>query len=520
VDASATVVCGRSRKDFSFESARRLITITLNLHTPENPLMKRRAAAVLATAVLGLAAPSLVLACPGMYACIPNMCTEMERAKVRNHTGPGTANAGLAANSFNMTLMAQVPLTQMGGTSTTDGSSLHAWVDPLTRREYAVMGRTNGTAVIDVTNPTQPLYVANIPSAGSNTLWREPKVYGNHAYIGVDGGTHRLQYVDLTQVRNYSGTTMNLTNYGTYAGANVTKVHTVGLNKDSGYLYLSGTNLNSGAPHIVDIRNPGAPVPAGNVPGGTGFDGYSHEAQIVNYIGPDLAHRGKEIMISSNGKQFGTDTLSVVDVTNKTAVTRIASKTYAQAGYIHQGWFTEDQRYFFQNDELDEPNVGRTRTHLWDMQDLDNPVYRGYYQHATSSVDHNLYVKGNFLYEANYTVGVRVFKIGNLESTNPNDWITEVAAYDTYAPSDSATFNGAWNVYPYLPSGNILVSDIDGGLFVLRASLPSEGGLGDQAVKPTRFGNNGTMGALVPEPGSASFLVVAAAGLALRRRRD
>ena len=485
--------------------------------------MNHRAAAVAATAVLGLAAPSLVLACPGMYACVPNMCTEMERAKVRNQTGPGTGNAGLASSSYNMTLMSQVPIIAMGGTSTTDGSSLHAWVDPLTNREYAVMGRSNGTAVIDVTNPTQPKYVANIPSAGSNTLWREPKVYGNHAYIGVDGGTHRLQYVDLTQVRNYAGTTLNLTNYGTYTIAGggttpqITKVHTVGLNAQSGYLYLSGTNFNSGAPHIVDIRNPGNPVPAGNVPGGTGFDGYSHEAQIVMYNGPDAAHRGKEIMVSSNGKQGGVDTLSVVDVSNKSAVTRLSSKTYAQAGYIHQGWFTEDQRYFFQNDELDEPGVGRTRTHLWDMQDLDNPVYRGFYQHATSSVDHNLYVKGNFLYEANYTTGVRVFKIGNLASTNSSEWLTEVAGYDTYAPSDGASFNGAWNVYPYLPSGNILVSDIDGGLFVLRASLPQEGGFGDQVSAPSRFRNN--MGALVPEPGSASLLIAAAAGLALRRRR-
>ncbi len=476
--------------------------------------MNHRAAAVVATAVLGLTAPSVARACPGMYACVPSMCTEMDRAKVRNQTGPGTANAGLTSAAYNMTLMAQVPLTQMGGTATSDGSSLHAWVDPITRREYAVMGRTNGTAVIDVTNPTQPLYVANIPSAGSNTQWREPKVYGNHAYIGVDGGTHRLQYVDLTQVRNYSGTTMTLSNYGTYTGANVTKVHTIGLNAQSGYLYLSGTNLNSGAPHIVDIRNPGAPVPAGNVPGGTGFDGYSHENQVVIYNGPDAQYRGREIMMSSNGSR----SLSVVDVTNKSAPTRIATKTYSGARYIHQGWFTEDQRYFFQNDELDEPGVGQTRTHLWDMQDLDNPVYRGFYRHATSSIDHNLYVKGNFLYEANYTTGVRVFKTGDLASSDSTQWLTEVAGYDTYAPTDGATFNGAWNVYPYLPSGNILVSDIDGGLFVLRPSLPQEGGLGDQIGKPIRFGGN--MGALVPEPGSASLLVAAAAGLALRRRRD
>ena len=267
----------------------------------------------------------------------------------------------------------------------------------------------------------------------------------------------------------------------------------------------------------MDVRNPNAPVSAGNVPGSTtaGWDGYSHETQVVIYNGPDAAHRGKEIMVSSNGKQGGVDTLSVVNVTNKGAPARLSSKTYAGAGYIHQGWFTEDHRYFFQNDELESSNL--TRTHLWDLQDLDNPVYRGYYQNpSTTAIAHNLYVKGNFVYEANYTTGVRVLKIGNLDSTNPNDWLTEVASYDTYAPSDADTFNGAWNIYPYLPSGNIIVSDIDGGLFVLSASLPVEGPPIGDSIKPPRFGDNVIQ--LVPEPGSLGALAIAGAALALRRR--
>jgi hypothetical protein len=110
---------------------------------------------------------------------------------------------------------------------------------------------------------------------------------------------------------------------------------------------------------------------------------------------------------------------------------------------------------------------------------------------------------------------VRVLKLGNLESTNPADWLIEVASYDTYAPSDADTFNGAWNIYPYLPSGNILVSDIDGGLFVLRANLPSEGPPIGDFIKPPRLGDPTPF---VPEPGAIGLFAVAGAGMLVRRR--
>src|SRR5688500_14069891 len=229
-----TVWALADRKIFAFESA--CESTTISRYTPRSKALmhhcaaRARTAAALSLTAIALSAPAAA-ACPGMYACVPTMCTDMIRDAARNQTGAGTAVGVQAFNSRNVTLLSQLPLLQMGGLATTDGSSLHAWVDPLTRREYAVMGRSNGTAVIDVTNPVAPVYVANIPPVplSSNTVWREPKVYKNHAYIGVDGTNHRMQIVDLTQVRNYSGTPMTL-GFGTYTGANVTKVHTVGLN--------------------------------------------------------------------------------------------------------------------------------------------------------------------------------------------------------------------------------------------------------------------------------------------------
>src|SRR3954471_4432038 len=136
--------------------------------------------------------------------------------------------------SRNMQLMSNVPLAQMGGGV---GSSLYGWVDPLTNHEYAIMGRSNGTAFIDITNPTSPRYVANLPLAPGSvaTDWREPKVMGNYAYIGVDRTSAPMQVLDLTKLRQYDGTTMTLSPNSTFT--DVTKIHTIAVNKDSGYLY-------------------------------------------------------------------------------------------------------------------------------------------------------------------------------------------------------------------------------------------------------------------------------------------
>lgn len=484
--------------------------------------MKRRISAAAWIASGSLA--GTVFACPAVVPCVPSACFTMHvPTPTRAQSGGGGTTQSLPA-SLNVTLLAQIPLSQMGGGA---GSSRYGWVDPQTNREYALMGRSNGLAVIDITAPTQPKYVGNVPkqAGSSDTSWREPKVYGNYAYIGVDGTSHRLQVVDLTQVRSYAGTTLTL-NAGSYTGTgtgslSITRVHTAAINPQSGFLYLAGTRseTSSGSTnpavglHMVDVRNPASPTFAGFYTG----DDYTHETQVVTYHGPDTQYAGREIAFNSNGKQGSrTDTVSIVDVTNKSSPAPISSKTYTNARYIHQGWLTEDHKYFFQNDELDEPGVApHTRTHLWDVRDLDNLVYKGFWDNTTVAIDHNLYVKNGFVYETNYTTGLRILKIGNLESSTPSDWLTEVAYYDTYDPNDGATFAGAWNNYPFFPSGNVAVSDINGGLFVLRPNLPGPP-VGNWISKDP-FG--GTLIARVPEPGSIALLAGSLLALRARRRR-
>jgi choice-of-anchor B domain-containing protein len=479
--------------------------------------MSHASRAVIACAVFGIAKPAM--ACSEFAGAILSGCCSMAMTHFPKAAGPGGGGSLFTGPenypSKNVSLLSNLPLAQIGGGK---GSSLYGWVDPLTRREYAIMGRSNGTAFIDVTNPTQPRYVANLPMATGSvaTDWREPKVYGNHVYVGVDRTDHPIQVVDLTKLRNYSGTPLTLAADSNFRGNGTSttwlkQAHTLAINHDSGFLYAAGSNKYSGGLMAIDVRNPLSPVEVGGFSG----DGYTHETQVVIYNGPDAQYRGREIAFNSNAKSGAViDTFSIVDVTNKTSMTRLASKTYPGARWIHQGWLTEDHRYFFQNDEFDETGGvtgGKTRTHLWDVQDLDNPSYKGFWDNTTTSVDHNLYVKDGYVYQTNYTTGLRILKIGNLDSSDSSEWLTEVAFFDTYPANDAATFNGAWNNYPFLPSGNVLVSDIEGGLFVLRPEL---GGfsmhkkLGDDVLFQS-----------VPEPGSVGLMATGFVTLVLRRRR-
>lgn len=145
----------------------------------------------------------------------------------------------------------------------------------------------------------------------------------------------------------------------------------------------------------------------------------------------------------------------------------LSSTNYDKVAYTHQGWLTEDHNLFLFGDESDElyKNVN-TRTMIMNVKDLETPIVVGAYSGTTTAIDHNLYILGNHVYEANYANGLQVFEMG--ESIEQSADLTQVAQFDSYPEGQSATFNGAWSVYPYFPSGNIIISDINRGLFVVR----------------------------------------------------
>ena len=363
---------------------------------------------------------------------------------------------GLAAGLYpcdNIDLYATMGANQVGGG---DMNDIWGWTDPLDGKEYVLLGRTNGSAFIDISNPTTPVYLGNLNTNTVSSLWRDIKVYGNYAFIVSEAGGHGMQVFDLTKLRNVTNPPVNFSADAVYTGFG--NAHNIVINEATARAYGVGTNTASGGLHIVDISNPLNPTILGTF----SQDGYTHDAQVVTYIGPDAQYQGKEIAFACN-----ENTITIVDVDDPTDATLISTEGYSGSAYTHQGWLTEDHKYFVVGDELDEQQSGvNTRTYFFNVEDLNNPVLAGTYTATTSAIDHNLYIKDGIAYQSNYRAGLRLLDVSNAPNAE------EVGFFDLYPSSDAASFNGTWSNYPYFASGVVAVSHIEEGLFLLMPDLP------------------------------------------------
>lgn len=351
-------------------------------------------------------------------------------------------------------LMDMATLSELGGGN--NGNDCWGWVDPGTGREFVLYGRSTGTAIVEITDPTNMVYLANVATATVPSLWRDIKVFGHHAYIVSEASGHGLQVVDLNEVLELTpGLVANLdpvTTYGSFG-----KAHNVIINEESGFAYVVGSNTFGGGLHIVSLADPAAPVLAG------AYDGaYSHDAHPIVYNGPDSDYIGHELVFCFNGYSG----MAIVDATDKADVGLVSTLTYAELGYTHQGWVNEDHTLCFVNDELDEQNFGNnTRTYIIDITDINAPAVIGFYTAPVPAIDHNHYVVGDRLFQANYLSGMRVLDVSDAANGN----LELVAYYDTNPESDESDFGGAWSVYPYFPSGNVAISTMS-GLYLVRPS--------------------------------------------------
>jgi choice-of-anchor B domain-containing protein len=296
--------------------------------------------------------------------------------------------------------------------------------------------------------------LGTLPTHTTDSPWRDVKVYADHALIVSEAAGHGMQVFDLTQLLTVVSPPVTFTETAHYPEFG--EAHNVVVNEETGYAYAVGTATCSGGLHMVDLQNPLSPVFAGCF----SADGYTHDAQCVVYGGPDATHVGREICFNANG-----DTLTIVDVESKVAPLELSRTGYDGARYVHQGWLTRNHRYFLLDDELDEIfDDHATYTYVFDVQDLDSPTLVGHFTSTSTAIDHNLYVRGAYVFQANYRSGLRILRIDDLAEAQ----MTQVAFFDTYPADDLPEFDGAWSVYPYFESGNVVVSAIGEGLFVLR----------------------------------------------------
>jgi len=378
-----------------------------------------------------------------------------------------------AANIFGcdeVDLVSFLPIKAIGGSRGTQLNDVWGWTDPETNREYALVGRTDGTSFVDVTDATNPKFLGDLPlTEGSQpSSWRDIKVYNNHAYIVADNAAnHGMQVFDLTRLRSVDEPETFEAD-GLYD--RIASAHNIVINEESGFGYSVGSSSGGetcgGGLHMIDLRDAKNPTFAGcfqDMATGRAGTGYSHDAQCVNYRGPDADYAGREVCFGSN-----ETALSIADVTDKAAPVAISNAAYPNVAYAHQGWLTEDHRFFYMNDEGDEAagSTPNTRTLVWDVTDLDDPQLLKEHLGVSTSIDHNLYVKDNLMYQSNYTSGLRILDVSDPE--NP----VEVGFFDTSPwDNDEASFNGSWSNYPFFDSGTIVVTSIGEGLFFLKKKV-------------------------------------------------
>lgn len=374
-------------------------------------------------------------------------------------------------------LLSQVADRTPGGR----GADIWGYMDLNTHREYAVVSYSSGTAVFDVTDAENPREIGFIN--GQNTTWRDIKIYqfwnaadsrwNAHAYVTADNATDGLVIIDLSDLPHR----ISRVNYNSdfFAAHNVflTDVdYSTGLALSPNHapnLILAGSNISDGRFRSYSLADPSAPAfiaaPAtpGNQPGGDRL--YMHDAASMIVTG---ARKDSQCVNAGSSDHcdvlfdFNESSLDIWDVTIPSSPARLSRLPYSNSRYTHSGWPSEDQQFLFIQDELDERDQGlQTTLRVVSIADLQAPAVVGNWTGPTAAIDHNGFSRGNRYYMSNYTRGLSILDISN--TANP----VAVGRFDTYPSSDATGFPGNWGVYPYLPSGNIALSDIDSGFYMV-----------------------------------------------------
>ena len=446
---------------------------------------------LLAIAAVGLATPALA----DRVDRFDELAKDLQLKRSKN-TGKGMPSIrGPFPDTDGLKFLGQLTNAELGAsklvfTGASFLSDIWGWTSPnAPNHEYAIVGTSSGVAFVRVTNPTAPEFLGLVPTTNPNTLrnfWWDIKTYNNHAYWTTEVNNAGVAIFELTQLDAMTQAQPDETLFATarYSGNGYIRAHNISINETTGFAYLTGVSkdptvdpgFTDEGTIILDLSDALNPVEVGQI---LGID--SHDAQIVSYIGLDPDYQNnREIAFIFNGADLE---VGIYDVTNKDNIEEIIKTTYPGASFTHQGWLTEDHRYLVVGDEEDElfgisdprnPDLPDTaRTYFFDVQDLDNPRFMGFFDSPAASIDHNLFVKDDYVYQANYTAGVRVLDISGL-AINVN-MVSEIAHMDTEPrlPNKNMSHNinifiGPWGVFPFFDSGTIAASDGINGLILMK----------------------------------------------------
>ena len=367
--------------------------------------------------------------------------------------GGRLAQSGFASNGI--LLLSQVPLADFGSQHTS-GNDCWGYISP-SGRQYALMGLRAGTGFVDLADPGNPQIITTI--SGPSSLWRDVKVYQDYAYSVSEGGSG-IQVFDLSGIDLGNVSLVN-----TVTGPGTTESHNVAIDEQSGFLYRLGggpTGANLGL-RAFDLSNPAAPVFVGEW-----HQAYIHDAQFVTYTSGPFA--GRQIAFACTDGAV-TPGLDIIDVTDKSNIFRVTRRVYGNPAFSHQLWLSPDLQYAYLNDELDENGAFPSTTYIFDVSDINNPVeITPAFTNGNQAITHNLYTRGNYIYQANYTSGLRIY-----DATNPTN-LNEVAWFDTFPGSDPVSFDSLWSVFPYFTQPELLIgSDLQSGALRVVARQPAIG---------------------------------------------
>lgn len=340
----------------------------------------------------------------------------------------------IGQSSKNLELVSNIPV---------DETSNDVWgFEHSNGTEYAIMGDQNSTRIFSLADPANPEQVADIQ--GTNSTWRDIKNFNDVVYVVADSGEDGLLVIDMSMIDadSISHTFLNLeieidsVNFGV-----LTRSHNLYVNEE-GFMYLSGSNLGNRGVIILDLNeNPLLPKPVG-----IADLQYAHDVYVRD-----------NLMFSS---EIFVGQMAIYDIEDKTNPTLLGTIETPNR-FTHNIWSDTENQYAFTTDERSESSVG-----AYDISDPTDIKFLDKFKtvEGALAIPHNTHFHDNYLFTSWYTEGVVVTDV-----TRPDNMI-EVAHFDTFG-GESGGFNGCWGAFPFLPSGLLLASDRQSGLFILRPTL-------------------------------------------------